>query len=480
MQKYKMWIGGKWVTASTGKTFDTFNPATGEKIAQVPLGDKTDVDKAVEAARKAFPIWSQKSLDERAKILYQIASVFRKHAAELAELEVIDHGFPIKLARMMMEDFPGFFEYCAQSSRAFLGQVIPSNGPTVFYTRHEPRGVCALIVPWNVPVGGACIKLSAALATGNTVVLKPSSVCSLGTLKLGEILAEVDLPPGTVNIITGPGGEVGEAMVAHHDVRMVSFTGSCEVGKRIMASGAGTVKKLQMELGGKNPCIVLKDANIDAAVRTGVMQSFFNTGQVCTCPGRFYVHESIYNEFIEKFIAATKAFVTGDPMNEKTDMGPLVSAEQRDKVEYYIKLGIEEGARLVYSGKKPAAAAFSQGFWVAPAIFADVTQNMRIAREEIFGPVACILKFSSEIEVVDLANDSDFGLVASVWTRNVAKGINMANRIQAGSVAINDHVKAGIEIPHGGYKESGFSKEKSMLGMEEFTQIKLMSIDLAE
>jgi betaine-aldehyde dehydrogenase len=480
LQQYKMWIGGNWVNAESGKTFDTFNPATGEKVARVPQGDKVDVDKAVEAARKAFPIWSQKSLDERIEYLYKIAAAIRTHHAEMVELEVKDHGTPLKMARGIMSSAPGSFEYSAQIIRSFMGQVIPASWPLLAYTRHEPRGVCALINPWNVPTAGAMIKLSACLSTGNTCVFKPSSTSPLGILKLAEILEEVNLPPGTVNIVTGPGVAVGEALASHPDVRMVSFTGSSEVGRRIMSIAGNTVKKLQMELGGKNPFIVLQDANVDSAVKRGVATSFWNTGMVCVSPGRYYIHESIYSEFVDKFVDLAEKIVTGNPADEKTDMGPLVSSEQRNKVEGYIKIGIEEGARLVLGGKRPKTPPLDKGFFVVPTVFADVTHNMRIAREEIFGPVASLIKFSSEEEVVDMANDSEYGLSASVWSGNAARAIKMANRIQAGQVWINDHQRGGIEIPAGGYKQSGFSKEKSIMGMEEFSQVKVISLDLAD
>jgi acyl-CoA reductase-like NAD-dependent aldehyde dehydrogenase len=480
VQQFKMWIGGKWVDAESGKTFDTYNPATGEKYAQVPQGDKADVDKAVEAARKAFPIWSQTSINDRISYINKIVAALRKRFPEMVDLEVTDHGTPIKIARGLMGGAPGDWEFTVQSIRSIVGEVIPSAWPALFYTRREPRGVCALINPWNVPTAGAMIKLSACLSTGNTCVFKPSSISPLGILKVGEAIEEAGLPTGTVNIVTGPGGSVGESLVTHPDVRMVSFTGSSEVGRRLMSIAAASIKKLQMELGGKNPFIVLADANIDAAAKRGVSTSFFNTGMVCVSPGRYYIHESIYDEFVNKFVAGARNIVTGDPRNEKTDMGPLASAEQRNKVEEYIKIGINEGAKLVLGGKRLETAPFNHGYFILPTVFANVTHNMRIAREEIFGPVVSLIKFSSEEEVVSMANDSEYGLSASVWTRNVAKGINLANRIQSGQVWINDHQRGGIELPAGGYKQSGFSKEKGLMGMEEFTQVKVIGVDLTE
>jgi acyl-CoA reductase-like NAD-dependent aldehyde dehydrogenase len=478
MKNHKMWIGGKWVEAKSGKTFPVYNPATGEEIAQIPLGDKTDVEIAVAAARKAFPVWAGKSPEERSQILYRIADAIKAHKDELIELEVIDHGTPLKVARGMISGAPGMFEYVAQVSRSIMGNVLPPGPGALFYLQHEPRGVCALIVPWNAPFMGTCIKLSASLATGNACIIKPPSICSLEALKLAEILEKLDLPAGLVNIVTGPGNTVGEALSSHPDVNMVSFTGSCETGKRIMSLAANTVKRVQLELGGKNPFIVLEDADLDAAVARAVVVSFFNTGMVCSAPGRYYIHETLYDKFIDKFVAGAKKVITGDPADDRTDMGPVVSAEHRNRVEGYIKAGVIEGAKLVLGGKRPATAPLDKGFFIMPAVFTNVTQNMKIAREEIFGPVGVFLKFSSDDEVIGFANDTTFGLAASVWTKNAPRGIRLANKIQAGTVWINDHQKGGIDIPWGGYKESGFGKEKSWLGLEEYTQLKVISIDL--
>ncbi len=478
MQKYRMSIGGKWVDAESGETFTAFNPATEEGIGQVPLGGKADVDKAVEAAQKAFPVWSKKSQAERSQILYQVADAIAEHADELAELDIVSHGTPKKPALFGIMALPPMFKYTAQVSRSFMGQVISANPNKFCYLQREPRGVCALIVAWNAPLVGTSKKLSAALATGNTCIIKPPSICSLTVLKLVEILEKAGLPAGTVNVVTGFGNTVGEALSSHPGVGMVSFTGSCETGKRIMSVASKTVKRLALELGGKNPCIVLEDADIDAAVGYSLFSSFHNTGMVCAATGRYYIHEKLYDEFVEKFIAKTERIVVGDPTDEKTDMGPVVSAEHRDRVENYIKSGVEEGAKLILGGKRPTAPPLDRGYFVMPAVFTDVTQNMKIAREEIFGPVACFIKFSSDEEVIRLANDSTFGLSASVWTRNTTKGIRFANEIQAGTVWINGEI-LGAEYPWGGYKESGFGKENSILGLEEYVQIKAISFDLA-
>jgi acyl-CoA reductase-like NAD-dependent aldehyde dehydrogenase len=476
MQKYRMRIGGKWVDAESGETFAAFNPATEEEIGLVPLGGIADVDKAVAAAQEAFPVWSKKSQAERSQILCQVADAIEEQAKELAELDVISHGTPKKPALFGVMGLPQMFRYNAQASRSFMGQVISANPNKFCYLQREPRGVCALIVAWNAPLVGATKKLSAALATGNTCIIKPPSICSLTVLKFVEILEKAGLPAGTVNVVTGFGDMVGEALSSHPGVSMVSFTGSCETGKRIMSVASKTVKHLTMELGGNNPCIVLEDADIDAAVGYSLFSSFHNSGMVCAATGRYYIHEKLYDDFVTKFVARAGQMVVGDPTDEKTEMGPVVSAEHRDRVEDYIKSGVEEGARLVLGGKRPTMPPLDRGYFVMPTVFTNVTQNMRIAREEIFGPVACFIKFSSDEEVIGLANDSTYGLSASVWTRNTTKGIRFANGIQAGTVWINGDI-LGPEYPWGGYKQSGFGKENSILGLEEYVQVKAISFD---
>jgi betaine-aldehyde dehydrogenase len=347
--------------------------------------------------------------------------------------------------------------------------------------KREPIGVCAAIVPWNAPLVMAILKMSQAIAVGNTCIIKPPSVDSLTTLKFGEIIAKSELPPGTVNIVTGPGGTVGQALSSHPGVGMVSFTGSCEAGKAIMAAASQTVKRLVLELGGKNPFIVLEDADLDFTVPRAVGYSLANGGMVCASPGRYYVHKKIYDEFVERYVEGFKKHIVGLPTDPKSMMGPMVSAEHRDRVEGYIKSGIEEGAKLVYGGQRPTEPPLNKGYFVMPTVFTHVGQNMTIGREEIFGPVGCIMEpFTSEEEVLKLANDSPFGLGASVWTRNVPKGIRYAHEICAGAVWVNDHMIVGSELPWGGFKESGFGKEDGVRGLKEFTQLKQIGVDLSD
>ena len=477
-QKYQMWIGGQRTDGESGQTLPVINPATEEEIAQIPYGGPADVLKAVEAARKALPAWSEKPQAERSTIVNSIGLLLKEHAEEFAQLDALDHGTPITMARHMVDGAAGNFEFSSQASRALMGEVLPIRRTTLHYMQREPVGVCALIIPWNVPLVMIASKMAAALSVGNTCVVKPPSIDSLAALKLIDLLEEADLPPGAVNIVTGPGGSVGEALATHPGVDLISFTGSSETGKTIMANSSRTTKRLVMELGGKNPYIVLADADVKAAADKAAFCTQLNAGQVCASPGRYYVHESIHDEFVREYIAAAGKLPVGDPFSDKTFMGPLVSAEHRDKVEGYIRSGVEEGATLVLGGQRPTGAPLNRGYFVMPTAFTDVTMDMKIAREEIFGPVACIMKFSSEEDVLASANDNVYGLCASVWTKDVVKALNMANKLRAGTVYINDHITISPDMPWGGFRESGFGKENAVVGLQEYTQLKLIALEL--
>jgi acyl-CoA reductase-like NAD-dependent aldehyde dehydrogenase len=460
MSEYKMWIGGKWIGAESGKTYPVFNPANGMEIAQLPLGGKADVDKAVDAARKAFPIWSKKPQSERSQVAMKIASLLRENAKELGMIDTLDHGTPVKTAAATVAGKAVNFEWAA-------------------YLQHEPIGVVALITPWNFPLSMILVKLAPALTLGNTCIIKPPSIDSLAALKLAELLEKLELPPGTINVITGPGSTVGESLASHRGVDMVSFTGSCETGKQIMALASQTVKRLHLELGGKNPVIILEDADINTAANAMAARQFSNAGQICACPGRFYVHEKVYDEFLEKFTAATQKLVVGDPGDEKTDMGPLVSAEHRDRVEGYIRSGLDEGAKIVMGGQKPTALPMKNGYFVMPMIFTNATQKMKIAREEIFGPVAVFMeKFNSDAKVIEMANDSTFGLCSYIWTRDMARGMRFANEIAVGTVWLSNALTLAPELPWTGYKESGIGEENSLYGLLEYTNLKRVHVDL--
>lgn len=480
MESYKMWIGGKWVDADSKKTYAIINPATEEEIAKVPYAGESDVHKAVEAARQAFPIWKRKTQNERSKILRDIAQAIRENIPELVRLDVLEHGTPEKVSTQITTFSCELAEFAAAASRTLMGYHIPAYPNTISYLKREPVGVCGLITPWNVPLMMVVAKMTPALAVGNTCVIKPPSITPLAALKLMEILEKVNLPAGAVNLITGPGSSVGTAIASHPDVDLIGMTGSSETGKAIMAAASQTVKQLVLELGGKNPAIVLEDADLDHAAQVLTHQQFKNTGMTCGSPGRVYVHEKVHDAFVEKYLARAKQVVVGNPFDEKTTMGPVVSAEHRAKVEYYIKCGIEEGAKLVLGGERPKNPPLDKGYYVVPTVFTNVTHDMKIAKEEIFGPVACILKFSSEEDVIQKANDSRYGLCGSVFTRNMARGVRLGNEMRVGSFWVNQHNYLAIEFPWGGSKESGTGKESGIFGMLEFTELKLMNLELME
>ncbi len=486
MQRFKMWIDGKFDDADSGKTFTTRNPATGEEVSVVPLGDRPDVDKAVTAARKAFPAWSRMAQEDRSTVVNRIADTVEKHVPELVALEVMEHGSPKWLAESMLKFAVGNMKFAASIGRNLTGQVLPpimnmgepgqKEPNAVSYLKREPIGVCALITPWNVPSLMVASKVAPCLVAGNTCVVKPPSINSMIGLKWAEILAEADLPPGIVNFVTGPGGTVGNALASHPGVDMISFTGSCETGKDILEAASRTVKRVQMELGGKNPVIILEDADLDYTAEQLVGITFQNTAQNCAAPSRLYVHEKVYDGFIEKFVHYVKKIRVGNGAVEGTTMGPLVSEEHRAKVEGYIKAGITEGAKLVLGGDRPSDPTLKNGYFVMPTVFKDVAEHMKIAREEIFGPVIGFHKFTTDEQALQWSNDSMYGLCASVWTRDLARGLKLVNQLEAGSTWINQHMNLVTEFPWGGFKESGLGKETGVLGLEAYTQYKLVCL----
>jgi len=484
---YKMWIDSRWVDADSGKTFRTYNPATGEVVAEVPLAGSSDVDKAVAAARRAFPAWSKKSQAERSAVVHRIAEACRAHADELAQLEVLEHGAAAWHAPIMIGFAAGNLELAAAGARTCMGPVLPAapskgdvpgSGPsTVAYMQREPVGVAALITPWNVPSLMIATKIGFAIASGNTCVLKPPSINSGIALKWAEILAELDLPPGVVNFVTGPGGTVGEALASHPDVDLISFTGSSEVGKSIIAASSHTVKNLIMELGGKNPAIIMEDADVEANAEELCSIAFENAGQNCAQPSRLYVQEKVYDRFVKAFVTAAERTKIGPPPDKDTQVGPVVSKDQRDRIEGYVQSALDEGATLLTGGKRPTEKPLDKGFFVMPTVFTDLSPSMTITREEVFGPVVGIYKFSADEEVLEAANDSVFGLCASVWTKDYARGLRFVNGLRAGTVWVNQHMNLSPETPWGGFKESGLGKEGGVIGAEGYTQLKLVYLN---
>ncbi|XP_066515566.1 aldehyde dehydrogenase, mitochondrial-like [Hoplias malabaricus] len=477
----KLFINNEWHDAVSKKTFTTINPSTGEVICEVAEGNKVDVDKAVKAAKDAFRLgspWRRMDASQRGMLLYRLADAIERDAAYLAELETLDNGKPYAVAYSV--DLPMVVKclrYYAGWADKWEGKTIPIDGDFLCYTRHEPIGVCGQIIPWNFPLLMQAWKLGPALATGNTVVMKVAEQTPLTALYVANLIREVGFPPGVVNIITGMGPTAGAAISTHMDVDKVAFTGSTEVGHLIQkASGASNLKKVTLELGGKSPNIILSDANMEEAVDQAHQAIFFNMGQCCCAGSRTYVQESIYNEFVERSVERAKKRVVGDPFNLSTEQGPQVDDEQFKKILGYISSGKKEGAKLMCGG----GAASDRGYFIQPTIFGDVQDGMKIAREEIFGPVMQVLKFKSTEEVIERANDTQYGLAAAVFTTDINKAQYISNGLRAGTVWINCYNVFGVQAPFGGYKASGNGRELGEYGLEAYTEVKTVTVKIPQ
>jgi len=477
----RLFIGGEWQDAASGATFPSYNPSTGEVLAEVAEGAEEDVDRAVSSARAAFEDseWATMLPRKRGRLLHRIADAIEERADELARLESMDNGKPLREARAIdIREAVQTFRYYAGWADKIEGEVLPPNGNYLNYTRREPVGVCGQIIPWNYPFQMAAWKVAPALACGNTVVLKPAEQTPLTALELARIAADAGLPAGVLNVVTGFGETAGAALVRHPDVDKIAFTGSTQVGKIIQREAAGSLKRLSLELGGKSPNIVLADADIDAAVKGAVMGIFYNTGQACTAGSRLLVEESIHEEFMEKLVSRARGMTPGDPFDAKTRMGPLVSQEQLDRVLGYIEKGRQEGADLVLGGDRPEVNG-GRGYFLNPTIFDRVAPEMTIAREEIFGPVLAVSTFGDLDEAIRMANDTDFGLAAAVWTRDIAKAHGAAHRLRAGTVWVNMYHSLDTGSPFGGYKQSGYGRELGKYALDLYTQIKSVWVNLA-
>lgn len=483
MELRKMFIDGSWVEGSTKKTTPTFNPSNGEILAMVTEGTVDDVRTAVAAAKKSFYVtreWRDLDSQSRSDMLFKIADAIEAEKEEFARLDSMDHGKPLREAEADIDDAVHCFRYYAGLLKAPYGGAYDVNdgfGKMHSYTVHEPVGVCALITPWNYPLLMAAWKLAPALAAGNSVVFKPSSNCVLSCVKLFELFETIDMPKGSVNLVLGPGGTIGNELAENKDVDMVTFTGSTAVGQSIMRAAAGNVKKIGLELGGKSPNVIFADADLDGAVEWAMIGIFLNQGEVCSAGSRILIEESIKDEFVKRLVKKANAMTIGNPL-ENPDMGPLVSEEHMNKVLGYIKKGVEEGATLVCGGERYTEGDCSKGYYVRPTIFDNCTDDMTIVKEEIFGPVVTIQTFKTEQEAIDMANHTEYGLAGAVFTKDGSQALRIIKEIRAGITWINCYNPTFNEAPWGGYKKSGIGRELGIHGLEEYQEIKQININL--
>jgi acyl-CoA reductase-like NAD-dependent aldehyde dehydrogenase len=478
-ERRQLFIDNEWCASSSGRWMPVVNPATEDVIAEVPEAAPADVDRAVAAARRALAgVWGTTSARERGRLVHRLADRLLERADEIARLETLHNGKPIAESRRI--EIPAAaecFEYYAGWADKVTGETIPVKGNHLAYTLREPIGVVAAIVPWNFPLLLAAWKVAPALACGNTVILKPASQTPLTALALGEIALEVGLPPGVLNVVTGPGTETGRALVEHPGIDKIAFTGDTSTGRAIMKGAAHTLKTITLELGGKSPNIVLPDADLDAAVRGATVGIFYGKGEVCAAGSRLLVDRTIRDAFLEKLAARARRMVPGDPLDPQTRFGALASRKQLETVLAYIDAGRREGATLLAGGER-ADIGTGRGFFVEPTVFADVTPEMHIAREEIFGPVLAAIDFADLDEAIAIANDTPYGLAAGVWTRDVRKAHYAASRLQAGTVWVNTYNVYDTAAPFGGYKQSGFGREMGAHALQHYTQVKTVWIDL--
>ena len=475
----KLLIDGEWVPAASGRTFDTINPATEEKLAEVAYGEQEDIDRAVRAARKAFAYdspWRRMSPSARGKLIWRIGDLIEQHVEELAMLESLDNGKPLGVARVA--DVPlaaDLFHYMAGWPTKILGDTTPISAPGEYlsYTLREPVGVVGQIIPWNFPLLMAAWKLGPALATGCTVVLKPAEQTPLSALYLGELLLEAGLPGGVVNIVTGF-GDAGAALSGHDDVDKVAFTGSTEVGRLIVGAAAGNLKKVSLELGGKSPNVVFADADLDAAVIGAANGIFFNHGQCCNAGSRLYIQDAAFDDVVAGVAEQAKKITVGSGLDAGTQMGPLISDEQFEKVLGYLQSGADAGAEAVVGGGRVG----DRGYFVQPTVLTNTTGDMKVVREEIFGPVVCAIPFSDPEEIVPIANDTNYGLAAGVFTRDITKALRTAARLRAGTVWINTYHVFDAAQPFGGYKESGWGREMGHQVLENYLETKAVCVAL--
>jgi acyl-CoA reductase-like NAD-dependent aldehyde dehydrogenase len=480
--KKKLLINGGWIEPSSGKYHPSTNPATGEVLTHISMADERDVDLAVDAASHALEsgAWPKMSPADRGKMLWRIAELIDQYAEELAQIETLDNGKPISISRSTdVQSSSNTFRYFAGWPTKLRGDTNPvSNGNYLNYTVREPVGVVGQIIPWNYPLMMAAWKLAPALAAGNTVILKPAEITSLSALRLGDILLEAGVPSGVVNIVTGRGSVAGSSIANHPKINKVAFTGSTEVGRKIMESGAGNVKRISLELGGKSPNIIFEDADLEAAAEGAAEGIFYNMGQDCTSGSRVFIQRSVYDKVVDKIADYANKLVIGSGLDPRTNIGPIVSKDQLRTVSDYVTIGLNEGASLVAGGRQLTDGEYGAGNFYTPTVFADVHNQMRIAQEEIFGPVVSIIPFDTVEDVIVQANDSIYGLGAGIWTRDIGRAHGVAKALKAGMVWINCYSAVDPAAPFGGYKLSGYGREMGEHAMELYTEVKSVWVKL--
>ncbi|MFQ5796287.1 MAG: betaine-aldehyde dehydrogenase [Candidatus Bipolaricaulia bacterium] len=479
MHEQKLYIGGRYVDAVSGETFETINPATGKIICNVQLANAEDVDRAVAAAKEGFKPWSAMTGAQRGRILRRAVEILRARNDELAELEVIDTGKPISEAHTVdVLSGADCVEYYGGLAASLHGEHFDL-GTAFVYTRREPLGVCAGIGAWNYPIQIACWKSAPALACGNAMIFKPAEQTPLTALKLAEIYTEAGVPDGVFNVVQGP-ANTGQALTRHPGIAKVSLTGEVETGKKVMADAASTLKKVTMELGGKSPLIIFADSDLDNAVSATLMANFYTQGEICSNGTRVFVEESIHDAFLDKLLPRIVKMKIGDPLDPDTQIGALISREHLEKVLHYIEIGKREGAKLLCGGGLPDDPELRQGYFVLPTIFDRCGDDMQIVQEEIFGPVMAVLTFRDEDEVIARANDTPYGLAAGVFTRDLTRAHRVIACLEAGTCWINNYNITPIEMPFGGYKQSGIGRENSLITIEHYTQLKSVYVETGD
>jgi betaine-aldehyde dehydrogenase len=482
MREFDLYVDGAWVKGESGKRLPVIDPSNGEQVATVAAATPGDVERAVRAASEAFQDgrWSRIPPGERARVLLKVADLIDERLESLARTESIDAGKPIKLTTNFDIPFGADnIRFFAGAARLLEGKAAGEYSPDhISYVRRDPLGVVAAICPWNYPFQIEAWKIFPAMAVGNTVVMKPAKETPLSAFELAKLCEEAGLPPGVLNVVTGQGSEIGEPLIKHPDVRMVCLTGDTETGKLVMTAAAHGIKRLHLELGGKAPFVVFDDADLDAAIRGAVAAAYINCGQDCTAATRAYVQEPLYKDFVAGVADLARSLTLGPTLDPGTDMGPLITAGQRERVEGFVERAVKTGAKVVTGGARPTSPETAKGFYYEPTVVVDAPQDSEIVQEEVFGPVLAVLPFREDAEAIRMANDVVYGLASSIWTKDVYR-VNEATRaFQFGAVWVNDHVPVASEMPHGGVKQSGFGKDMSMYALEDFTTVKHVMADI--